>query len=121
MYLVTRSLTAPLMGAMLGNPAPGSQVDTLVRLVLIGGAEFASLSTPYPRYPRNSLLRSVEVPVQVLLAGNTIHDSARGIERIRTVVPAWRYRLWPAASHALPCEVPDEVNACISHFAREHQ
>ena len=37
-----------------------------------------------------------------LLEGNTIHDSGKGIERIRTVVPAWRYRLWPAASHAFP-------------------
>jgi pimeloyl-ACP methyl ester carboxylesterase len=106
---------------MLGNPAPGSRTDTLVQLVRVGAAEFASLGTPYPRYPHNSLFRSVAVPVQVLLAGNTIHDSGKGIERIRAVVPAWRYRLWPAASHALPIEVPDEVNACIRGFAREHR
>lgn len=110
-----------VVGGMLGNPAPGSRVDTLAQLVRVGAAEFAALGTPYPKYPRNSLLRSVPVPVQVLLAGNTIHDSGKGIERIRTVVPAWRHRLWPAASHALPWEVPDEVNACISDFAREHR
>jgi hypothetical protein len=34
-------------------------------------------------------------------------------------VPAWRYQLWPNASHAWPAEVPDEVNACIRQFVLE--
>jgi hypothetical protein len=92
-----------------------------MQLVRVGAAEFAALGTLYPRYHRNSRLRSVGVPVQVLLAGNTIHDSRKRIERIRAVVPAWRYQRWPAAPHALPGEVPGEVNACISGFAREHR
>jgi len=64
---------------MLGNPAQGSRVDALVQLVGVGAAEFAALGTPYPRYHRNSQLRSVGVPVQVLLAVNTIHDSRKRI------------------------------------------
>jgi hypothetical protein len=55
------------------------------------------------------------------MAGKTIHDSAKGIERIRNVMPAWRYRLWPDASHMLPCEAADEVSDYIGDFARDHR
>lgn len=109
-----------IVETLCGHPAPGSQVDRLVQLIMAAGAEFASVGTPFPRYPRDDLLQEVDVPVQVLLAGNTIHDSTKGIERIRAVVPTWRHRLWPNATHMLPCEIPDDVNACIRDFAREH-
>jgi hypothetical protein len=79
------------------------------------------VGTPFPTYPRDSVLRAVDVPVQVLLAGNTIHDSAKGIERMRAVVPPWRYRLWPDASHMLPCELPDVICDGVRDFAREHR
>jgi hypothetical protein len=68
---------------------------------MAAGSEFASFGTPFPRYVTDSLLRSVHVPVQVLLAGNTIHDSAKGIDRIRMVGPSWCYQL-RGARHALP-------------------
>lgn len=55
-------------------------------LVMAAGSAFASFGTPFPRYIPDSLLQSVDVPVQVLLAGNTIHNSAKGIDRIRAVV-----------------------------------
>jgi pimeloyl-ACP methyl ester carboxylesterase len=107
---------------LCGKPSPGSQVENLVHLIMAagGGGEFASVGTPFPRYPRDSVLRAVDLPVQVLLAGNTIHDSAKGIERMRAVVPSWRYQLWPDASHMLPCELPDEVCDSVRDFAREH-
>ncbi|MGV0041259.1 alpha/beta fold hydrolase [Mycobacterium colombiense] len=104
-----------------GNPVPGSCVDMLARLFLAGFAAFAPpLSTPPLLVPSDRLLRSVRLPVQVLLAGNSIHDSAKALRRIQSLVPAWRYHLWPKASHALPAEVPDEVNACIRQFVIEH-
>jgi pimeloyl-ACP methyl ester carboxylesterase len=104
-----------------GHPAPGSSVDKLAGLFVAGFAAFAPpLRTPPLLFPRDRLLRSVQLPVQVLLAGNTVHDSGRALQRIQSVVPAWRYHLWPNASHALPAEVPDEVNACIRQFAIEH-
>jgi hypothetical protein len=54
------------------------------------------------------------------LAGNTIHDSAKGIDRIRKVAPSWRYQLWRDASQMLPRELIDEVSASIRDFARDH-
>ena len=89
-------------------------------LVMAAGSEFASFGTPFRRYTPNSLWRSIDLPVQVLLAGNTIHDSAKGIDRIRKVVPSWHYRLWEDASHMLPCEAVEEVTACIRDLAQEH-
>ena len=87
-------------------------------------AGFAAFSPPVRtaplRFPSDRLLRSVRLPVQVLLAGNTVHNSGKGLVRIQSVVPFWRYHLWPNASHALPTEIPDEVNACIRQFAIEH-
>jgi hypothetical protein len=51
----------------------------------------------------------------------TVHDSAKGLRRIQAVVPEWRYHLRPNASHALPAEVPDEVNASIRQLVIEHR
>ncbi|MGB3486380.1 MAG: alpha/beta hydrolase [Mycobacterium sp.] len=104
-----------------GNPTPGSSVDRLVGLFVAGFAAFGPpLRTPALHFTSDRLLRSVQLPVQVLLAGNTVHNSGKGIARIRSVVPDWRYHLWPNASHALPAEHPDEVNDFIRRFATEH-
>jgi pimeloyl-ACP methyl ester carboxylesterase len=105
-----------------GYPEPGSFVDMLAGLFLAGFAAFAPpIGTPTPLFLRGRVLRSVRLPVQVLLAGNTVHDSANGLQRIKAVVPDWRYHLWPSASHALPAEIPDDVNASIRQFVIEHR
>jgi pimeloyl-ACP methyl ester carboxylesterase len=105
-----------------GHPAPGSSIDMLAGLFVAGFAAFAPpLRTPPLRFTSDRLLRSVRLPVQVLLASNTVHDSAKGLQRMQSVVPTWRYHLCPNTSHALPAEVPDEVNACIRQFAIEHR
>jgi pimeloyl-ACP methyl ester carboxylesterase len=106
---------------MTGRPEPGSFVGTLAGLFLAGFAAFAPpVGTPAPLLINRRVLRAVRVPVQVLLAGNTVHDSTKGTQRILDVVPAWRHQLWPTASHALPAEVPDEVNASIRQFVIDH-
>lgn len=88
------------------------------------GAGFAEHSppvrTPAARLVSDRVLRSVQLPVQVLLAGNTVHDSAKGIARLQSVVPHWPYHLWPDASHALPIELPDDVNGFIRRFVVRH-
>lgn len=104
-----------------GDPAPGSSVGMLADLWVAGFAAFGSpFRTPPLVFASRRLLRSVRLPVQVLLAGNTIHDSNRAARRISAVVPGWRYHLWPNASHALPAEVGDDVNARIRQFVTEH-
>ncbi|MGW0160217.1 alpha/beta fold hydrolase [Mycobacterium sp. NPDC003323] len=94
-------------------------------LAEIFGAGFDAFAppmrTPAARLISDRTLRAVDVPVQVLLAGNTVHDSERGIARMRSVVPHWRYHLWPHASHALPAELPDDVNRYIGVLVDEHR
>lgn len=118
-----RSVRARRAAAWIaGHPAPVSSVDKLAGLFVEGFAAFATpVRTAPVHFPSDRLLRSVHLPVQVLLAGNTIHDSDKALQRIQSVVPAWRCHLWPNTSHALPAEVPDEVNACIRQFVVEHR
>lgn len=104
-----------------GHPAPGSEVDLLTKVFVAGFDSFAApLNTPPVRFSGNELLRSVKLPVQVLLAGDSIHNAKTAIQRIESAVPAWKHRLWPGASHALPAEKHTEINACIRAFATEH-
>ena len=104
-----------------GHPPPGSSIAMLTRLFLAGFAAFGPPRRTAPLlFPPDRALRSVHVPVQVLLAGNTIHDPDRAVRRIQSVVPAWHHRLWSQASHSLPIEAADEVNACIRSFAIAH-
>lgn len=104
-----------------GDPAPGSSIDMLTELFVAGFAAFAPpLRTPPLHFSGNRLLRSVHLPVQVLLAGNSVHESGKAVHRIQSVVPGWRHRLWPNASHALPAEIADEVNDCIRQFVIGH-
>lgn len=105
---------------ILGHPVPGSLLESVMELVMAAGSVFASFGTPFPRYMPDSLLHTIDVPVQVLLAGNTIHDSAKGIDRMRRAAPSWEHHLWPAATHMLPCEAVSDVAACIRGFARQH-
>lgn len=106
---------------VMGHPAPGSSVDSLARLFVAGFAAFVPpIRTAPLLLPSHRILRSIEVPTQVLLAGTTIHNTGKALQRIQSVVPTWRHRLWHSASHALPAEVHDEVNACIREFVIEH-
>ena len=103
-----------------GYPAPGSDIDLLKQTFIAGFDSFAAPSnTPPVRFLSNRLLQSIEAPVQVLLAGNSIHDSEKAIQRIHSAAPTWRHRLWPHASHALPAEAHAEVNACIRQFVQQ--
>ncbi|MUL47562.1 alpha/beta hydrolase [Mycobacterium sp. CBMA293] len=118
-----RSATAQRTAAwMTGSPEPGSYVDKLARLFLAGFAAFAPpIRTPAPLIVSRRVLRAIHVPVQVLLAGNTVHDPTKALQRILAVVPGWQHQLWPCASHALPAEVADEVNASIRKFVNDHR
>ncbi len=107
---------------IIGHHAPDSPIDSLAGLFVAGFAAFAPpVRTPPPRLISDRVLRSIHLPVQVLLAGNTVHDSGKGLRRIGSVVPDWQHHLWPNASHALPAELPDEVNDSIRQFVTEHR
>lgn len=104
-----------------GHPAPGSKVDLLTSAFVAGFDSFALPSnTPPLRFSGNQLLKLVDMPVQVLLAGNSIHNSEKAIQRIESAVPSWTHRLWPEASHALPAQNDTDIDACIRQFVTEN-
>ncbi|MGE2833307.1 alpha/beta fold hydrolase [Mycobacterium sp. SMC-4] len=119
--LLTRPGSQPAGRAaawITGGAEPGSSIYMLAQLFQAGFAAFGSpVRTPPLLFPADRILRSVPLPVQVLLAGNTVHDSGKAINRMRSVVPPWQCHVWPEAAHLLPAEAPDEVNACIRSFA----
>jgi hypothetical protein len=121
-YLVTRPTSRRAARAatwITGDPAPGSYADALAGLFLTGFACFGPPThTPPARLIGDRVLRSVPVPVGVLLAGDTVHDTHRAERRMSSVVPHWRRHVWPAAGHGLPAELPAEVNAVIRDIAR---
>lgn len=118
-----RSVRAEQAGAwIMGHPAQGSPVDRLTRLFVAGFAAFTPPLRAAPLIlPSKRMLRSVHIPTQVLLAGNTVHNSGKALQRIESVVPAWRHHMWPNTSHSLQAEVPDEVNAFIRQFLMKHR
>ncbi len=107
---------------VLGDSTAGSPVDALTSLFVAGFVSFAApLNTPPLRMARDRVLRSLDLPVQVLLASNTIHNSAKAIRRLASVVPKWQHHLLPNTSHALFAERPGEVNECIRQFVVTHR
>ncbi|MGV0837049.1 alpha/beta fold hydrolase [Mycolicibacterium thermoresistibile] len=105
---------------IMGNPARGSGIDLLTEVFVAGFDSFAAPWTRRGCSSADQLLHSVELPVLVLLAGNSVDNSQKAIRRVQSVVPAWRVRLWPHASHARPAEAHAEVNACIRRLVAEH-
>ncbi|WP_230983512.1 MULTISPECIES: alpha/beta fold hydrolase [Mycolicibacterium] len=107
---------------VLGCPATGSPLDALTSLFVAGFVSFGPpLNTPPLRFTNNRLLRSADLPVQVLLAGNSVHSSEKALRRLASVVPTWRCRLLPNDSHALFAENPSAVNGYIRQFAITHR
>lgn len=93
----------------------------LADLMVRGFAEFTPpVRAATPRLINDAVLQAIQLPVQVLMAGNTVHDSRKGLQRIRSAVPHWGSHFWPDASHALPAELPDEVNGHLRRFVLQH-
>ncbi|GLP81027.1 hypothetical protein TUM20984_24470 [Mycobacterium antarcticum] len=75
----TSRATGLLRGSDPRRRGPGLHLRTLPRGTRTAEAEAR-------------LLRSVLIPVEVLLAGSTIHDSNKAIKRLQLVVPGWQHK-----------------------------
>jgi pimeloyl-ACP methyl ester carboxylesterase len=90
--------------------------DVLMQLVFAGRTFRRRLPNP-PGYA-DEQLRSVPVPVQVLLgARSALHDAQAVAARLAEAVPAWRVEIVPDTGHALPIEAPGLVIDRILTFA----
>ncbi len=88
------------------------------RLVASGMKDF-KVRIPAPRMPTDGELRSVSLPVLVLIAGRSImHNPDHAYRRATTLLPRGEVELWPDASHALNGEFPDRVAERVGGFLR---
>lgn len=88
----------------------------LLRLGLAGRGFRRRL--PRPPVVTDQELRSIAVPVQLLLgACSALHDSAAVAERVARVVPSWRTEVVPGAGHALVLDRVDLSTSRLLDFA----
>jgi pimeloyl-ACP methyl ester carboxylesterase len=68
----------------------------------------------------DSELRSVKVPVQVLIGGKSvIYDPQRAFQRARQLIPGVQAEIIPDASHAINAEQAELVNGRILKFCTQ--
>ncbi|WP_082681665.1 alpha/beta fold hydrolase [Nocardia jinanensis] len=85
------------------------------RLIASGMRDFVQRPAQ-PRQPTTEQLRSVSVPILVILAGDSIvHDSRRAAERARQV-PGAEVEVWAGHSHAINGEAPERIATRLDRF-----
>ncbi|MEU1983921.1 alpha/beta hydrolase [Nocardia sp. NPDC019395] len=85
------------------------------RLIASGMRDFAQIPIQ-PRQPDDYELRSISIPLLVILAGDSIvHDAERAAVRARTV-PGAEVEVWAGRSHAINGEVPGEIARRVESF-----
>ncbi len=97
-----------------GIPVPTADP---VAAVIDAGIRDYRIGAPVPEFFTDDELRSIRVPVLVLIAGRSvIHHAPAALARARTLIPHAQAELWPHASHAISGECAVEVNARALRF-----
>ncbi|WP_051162390.1 alpha/beta fold hydrolase [Nocardia brevicatena] len=100
----------------------GAKADESVpeaRLIASGMRDFRQVPVR-PRQPSLEELRSLTVPVLVILAGASIvHDSEKAAENARQI-PGAEVEVWAGRSHAINGEAPEEIAARVGRFIERH-
>ncbi|MCT2406200.1 alpha/beta hydrolase [Chryseobacterium antibioticum] len=97
----------------------GAEVDSqnsTSRLISIGLKNF-TIKTPAPKQFTVEQLNSIHAPILVIFAGKSIvHDSAKALVRAKSLSNHVEAEVWPAASHAISGEFPNEINERVNKF-----
>lgn len=89
------------------------------RLIASGMRDFAAF-LPMTDRPAKDRLAAISVPFLGIFAGRSIvHRAKRIAKRARKLLPAARIEVWPAASHAVDAEFPEEIAARMKQFLDE--
>jgi pimeloyl-ACP methyl ester carboxylesterase len=92
--------------------AGGADVDDSAPVAAMIAAATAGFTVRQPAPIRftDDRLRSIDVPVLAVIAGRSvIHDGKRAAAHARKTLRHGQVELWPAASHAINGEYPDEI------------
>ncbi|MDQ0782367.1 alpha/beta fold hydrolase [Chryseobacterium sp. W4I1] len=103
------------MSWISGGAEIDSQNSTSI-LISIGLKEF-TIKTPPPKQFTAEELNSIHPPVLVIFAGKSIvHNSVKALVCAKNLSNHVEAEVWPAASHAINGEFPDQINERISQF-----
>lgn len=97
----------------------GAEIDDAepVTALIESGARDFVVRNPMPRAFTDDQLRSLRLPVLALLAGRSVMlDPRRCAARAEALLPDGQVEVWPAASHAINGEYPDEIAAALHRF-----
>lgn len=93
-----------------------AQAGPVAALIDAAAKDFA-VHTTAPRLFTEGQLRSLQMPVLALLAGRSVmHDPHRAARRARALLLQGQVEIWPAASHAINGEYPQEIADRLSRF-----
>lgn len=97
------------------NDAPVQDVP-IARMIEAGLQAYA-MKLSAPVRPSEDRLATVNVPVLVLLAGQSrLHDAGKAAEMARRALTRGTVKTYPQASHALNGEYPNEIAADVAAF-----
>lgn len=103
------------MSWISGGAEIDSQNSTSI-LISIGLKEF-TIKTPPPKQFTAEQLNSIHVPILVIFAGKSIvHNSSKALAFAKSLSNHVEAEVWPAASHAINGEFPDQINERMSQF-----
>ncbi|MGW4121911.1 alpha/beta fold hydrolase [Nocardia sp. NPDC004711] len=89
------------------------------RLIASGMKDFSSY-LPMTNQPAKDQLSALAMPFLGIFAGRSIVHNARKLaDKARKLVPGGQFEVWPAASHAINGEFPDEIAARVAKFLGE--
>ncbi|MEV6796598.1 alpha/beta hydrolase [Streptomyces sp. NPDC051320] len=100
----------------INGGVPPSDDDPVAAVIQAGMRDY-QMAAPMPEYINDDQLRSITIPVLVLVAGRSVmHDPKAAHTRARSLIPDVQAELWATSTHSLPSESPVEVNTSLLGF-----
>lgn len=100
----------------INGGVPPEQDDPVAAVIQAGMRNFR-MAAPMPDHITDEQLRSITLPVLVLVAGRSVmHDAKAAHDRARSLIPEVQAELWSTATHSLPAEFPAEVDKRLLRF-----
>lgn len=95
--------------------------DVPVAEMIEAGMQHYSLKLPQPARMSEEQLATIDLPVLVILAGDSVmHDPQTAVETAERALTNGTVSYYPGASHALSGEQPDQIAADIAEFISEN-
>jgi pimeloyl-ACP methyl ester carboxylesterase len=112
--------TRPAFLSWISGGAKVPQGDPVAEVITAGIHDF-NITLPTPRPFTDEQLRSIQVPMLVIIGGRSVIHDPRAAHTRSALIPHVQAELWPAATHALSGELAAEVNERVLRFIASSQ